>query len=747
MAKILKNTTNFDIAISTLGVNVPANSSWYVPESEYFLLSEVETISELTPYYNSGDLVLNNGTVDLNSLQAVNASKIQPEFKPSHIVYVDKNGPSSGADGSSVFPFNNLADAIAYVNLNYNLSYDEKVCIDIAAGVYIEDPLTIPSYTVIRGCGSATKLKANNVNADFINISGQCALSDLEIGGVSNTNNWLINISGNGTFDVDFHQIIFEDAVNGLIMSNVSGHIDANLKFLQSENLTGQVVQAGQNCHVLASELNIYGNTTTNGFKATGDARFDIVGGDIRSSNIGIIQAGTGTVEVTGTRLVECAIPFQKTGSGSIIFKNATAYFKDADIQNFDNIKGNFTDIIDGDDKLIVLNELSVGTPNRGREAAFGEGDSYTNSILAYTYNGVSYTDVSEEAKSPSGSTFQFPSLAINSALYISTAYDTTSPLKFHGFKISITQAAILPFLSDIIFEYWNGTSWVEVNHMITKSTAPYLSLANDKFTQTGSFHVRFSCGIDQDWAVNDPVSFGSNLYWIRMRIDGLAITQTPIFEQLKIHTNRFEVNEDGFQEMFGRGRIIEKFPITFTGLADVPGKGANSSAVYLSDNLAIDFTKNSFPSNASRSAIFTQFIPYELDTSCPLRLTISYFVDSATSGDIKFRLRWATSDPGDSFYTSSGSAPTASPNERSLTGLVPVGLLDDNKMKVFSVNLDIPEAVSQQTNGNPKTKVWISIERIGNDSEDTYSGNAIITDLALFYTAWREGGYVGGFS
>ena len=66
MSKILKNTTGSVIDIDTLGLQIPASGQITINPPDYLLLSEADTISELSPQITSGDIVVNDGSGDLS---------------------------------------------------------------------------------------------------------------------------------------------------------------------------------------------------------------------------------------------------------------------------------------------------------------------------------------------------------------------------------------------------------------------------------------------------------------------------------------------------------------------------------------------------------------------------------------------------------------------------------------------------------------------------------------------------------
>lgn len=66
MSKILKNTTLVDIDLDSIGIRILAESSATINVEDYILLASGDSITELTPLINSGDIVINDGTNDLS---------------------------------------------------------------------------------------------------------------------------------------------------------------------------------------------------------------------------------------------------------------------------------------------------------------------------------------------------------------------------------------------------------------------------------------------------------------------------------------------------------------------------------------------------------------------------------------------------------------------------------------------------------------------------------------------------------
>lgn len=69
--KILKNTTGLDIFLKFPGVEIPAGGQITINVEEYLDFAANDAILEITPLINSGDIVVNNGTVDYSAADGI----------------------------------------------------------------------------------------------------------------------------------------------------------------------------------------------------------------------------------------------------------------------------------------------------------------------------------------------------------------------------------------------------------------------------------------------------------------------------------------------------------------------------------------------------------------------------------------------------------------------------------------------------------------------------------------------------
>jgi len=82
MTKILENTTASDIFITEVGFNIPALDTYIIQVSEFLLWATTETLAEITPFINSGDIIVNDGINNLNAADGIEHLKY-PDFATS----------------------------------------------------------------------------------------------------------------------------------------------------------------------------------------------------------------------------------------------------------------------------------------------------------------------------------------------------------------------------------------------------------------------------------------------------------------------------------------------------------------------------------------------------------------------------------------------------------------------------------------------------------------------------------------
>lgn len=690
------------------------------------------------------------------------------------VITVDSQG--SEVIGES---YNTLPDAVAYCNANATAT--NSLVIWLTKDIELSSGITIasPHYTICGLGQFATSIKVGDtlagntaITLDIGNASpipSWNPLSNLRIVGSTileaTSNTEAIDFRSNGVayfhnlrlenfnvgfrFDNDFlgkqfavltGQVIIRDAVTGFICGNtdtevincvlsecsVGIELTANSEFtLRSGLITSAPSEVGSNTGV---RVNTTGNVVLGNL-------------EIKDLNIGVIVDTATKVsfaqcifrDSTTTHGIINASAIINTNSTEIDLRKVTLNDPDA------KITGIYFDTNANEPSVVVAQELSVGLPQSPEESAFGGGRSSAVGLLGFTFDGTTYVNVSDAMSREDGSTVSFPNNVGGNAIYFSNIYG----LKFTNLKLDLSANANLG-VSDIAFEYWNGTSWAEVNHMLTLSSDTYLPYGNNKMEVGESIHLIFDYRMNKDWASNDPPLIGISRYWLRMRLTG-TLNTLPVIDKVKVGTDRSKINKDGKHQYFGYARVIKQIP---SPLASAGGGNSTPSDqnLYRSDNIFAGRTGNSFSSNQDNSTGTIITLPFDLDTSCPIRLHVVYRGSVIGNGGVVFSIRWDYFSDGDIVYGSTSTAPTTTATQRSLQRTDTINISSVGEVNTSFFDLEIPEAIAQRlVNGVTEQGdiVMLTFERLGTNAADTYSGTIDLVDFLFFYTSWRGGGHL----
>jgi hypothetical protein len=350
-------------------------------------------------------------------------------------------------------------------------------------------------------------------------------------------------------------------------------------------------------------------------------------------------------------------------------------------------------DTKESDEALKILAELHVGNSIRPSESVFGAGDSHTFEHV-YTFDGIStYTDQTDIAASPTSSTFTLDGVTAGNSIYIANRF----PITFEGIKIAIETAASIG-AGEIIAEYWNG-AWTEFNGCTVLASPGFLKYAKNYFSQSGSYHIKYNPFIRDDWAVNDPPGLGTDYYWMRFRVV-TAITTSPVIQQIKVHTNRTEINVDGTQEFHMDARVYRK--LTVDAVKPIEGSMQNAS-LYVDENVGVGLENNRFTTAGDILGISFE-LPEDCDTSAPLIFV--WKGKFAVAGNVDFTIRRKIVAPGDP-YTNTEPLPSG---ETLLVTTGTIAIATADAREDFRVDLDISDAIPSRSPGFGD-EIWITLQ------------------------------------
>lgn len=632
-------------------------------------------------------------------------------------------------------------------------------------GTYTEPAMTIPAGVVVNGIDRQNCIiSASDINNPLFTAGSGTSIFNLTLQGVTNDACILDNSTATNNH---FENLIFKTSQEGIKISGVNTRCFVDNIIAEStitralysiSTGTGGIVIHGIFSDAITTlqadsggiwSFDVFITGGTNGAYANGgeidlhtlDAR-DVTN-VIRLNNSGRIE-GEG-IEVHGTNTTWDILQ-EDSGSSLDITSGILTSDKISAI-DFEKLLITYDDKKEGDEALQIFKEFHVGLAECGKESVFGEGDSYTRGMLVYTENTSNvFVDVSMEARSFSGSTFTFTGVAADNFIYVASSLaNSIDKLQHLGIKASIQAAAVLG-AGEIVAEYWNGSAWTEFNHMSVDETSQHLPHAKDIFERTGFEQIRYNNLIKSDWTKNDPISpaLGTTYFWIRYRIK-TAITTAPIFEQWKLHSNRMESNDDGWTEFFGNARPITTISWDYNSAQPFGNSPGNQDLFVLNkteeyEELGIGRVENSFADNSVSRVALVKFAPYDLDTSTPLTLRISW-VPRGT-GQMDWKVNFGIIRNGDTIATAIGSAGTSITGEQHLSELVTVTTPDVRHL--VEIDIDVSEIIARRSTGE-SDEMWISIardSRVGN-TNDTISADIDVIQISPIYLKWSNGDHV----
>lgn len=374
-----------------------------------------------------------------------------------------------------------------------------------------------------------------------------------------------------------------------------------------------------------------------------------------------------------------------------------------------------------------MLGIINVGTPSEPAKMIIGEGsyDVYSLAVFRNTDNETgTWSDITADAVEDSGSPFGlFAGTGVGNCLYIGR---DKVPV---GIKLSVLTATSSPvMLHDLIWEYWNGTVWVEFNVMQTYDTEPFYYVENSCISEVGSYHIRF--GLKSNAPLVAKTLNGVSKKWIRVRVVN-ELPSVPTSEYILAHVHATKIGSDGYTEYYGDARTVKKLS---WNLYDMTPSGGTDQIVYFGKKLYSGGTGNSFAPGVSCSLSLSAFVPTDLDNSFPFKIVLSA-VGSVT-GNATIVFRYNFSNNGSLMYLDSASAPNTTSGENSVSVVKELTAGQETRIEalihVCHVNMN--------PSGQGPQSLWFSIEH---ESTDTYTGSITMSQISGYYVSWIDGAHL----
>ncbi len=382
------------------------------------------------------------------------------------------------------------------------------------------------------------------------------------------------------------------------------------------------------------------------------------------------------------------------------------------------------------DDKgLNITEQLSVGTPENPRETVLGSGDSYPIPLGLHcnTANTVGMTvtsaiDVTTILESDSeSSTGLFDGTTTGKYILVGSDY------KFSGVKVKMESVGVIE-PNNVKAEYLRTTdTWIKSYYMSTDANYPY-DQHGSQLAACSSCSEQWFFGFDPlslptDWSKTTMNINGINTekYWAKFEITS-DITTDPLIEQIKLHTNSFEIESDGFTSYRGTSRYAKSIPIIIEANGD---KTPLNEDIKIANGMTIVRLHNEFADVKVDGNILSGIIPEGLDTSIPVSLYVDWYPSNNNTGDVELEVELVPVTNNFVFDGTAQKLPTA-PAIHTVS--------NDQEIKHTSVF----QAIVQQS--LPGDQVFASLFRdaTAGNTDDTYVGNIVITNIVLVGHFWK---------
>ena len=299
----------------------------------------------------------------------------------------------------------------------------------------------------------------------------------------------------------------------------------------------------------------------------------------------------------------------------------------------------------------------------------------------------------------------------MNAGLYIGSDYEICG-LKFY------TSSLVDPGSGVIVREYWNSGVWKPFVTLVTESGTPYTQRADNIGSVTGSEQIRFSGHTGQTKKIIE----GHEKYWIRFRVS-VPITSTGNVDQVKLHTNRFEINSDGFTEYFGAGIYKDDLIMHWHLTEQLSGFSPANENITFANGLTLVYTDNEFISSATDGRGGYIIIPEGLDTGHGLNIEVLWTPLSDLAGDVVWQI--------DTYQTKIGDVLDSSNAVTSANGTETIALNSDNLLKQTVILVAINNLL-------PGEILAFGLKRMGGDVLDTYASNVALVNVRAVGYFWK---------
>ena len=657
----------------------------------------------------------------------------------------------------------------------------------IFPGTYIENnPIILPSGTTITAVGSTnnTVVVAQNSSQDLIVMNQQCKLTGMTFAGAYSSGSRGIYFDGSLSGGLGKFSVVEECMIvdcNIAIESNGNNGVGA-IDTLFSDKVIisahSHSLSKGVYCHnkgqFIATTFYVYGIPgffpITNAYYCSDpSSKMSLVTASSWYCTMGLFIDNLGDAEISLLNIQSCGIGAQigpngtttRLSAGSLIFNNSTIY--DLDIQSIGanveiyssfltdsklnnpnnvNITVRYNANLFGNYYQTMLGDTQIGSPIQPSKLGIGEGLYINEGIFILSNSNLEIgTWVDNTANALSGA---IPATPFN-------LFQATSPgncmyfgsdKDIFGFKIDISTPTItVANLTDVIWEFWNGTSWIFFTIMQVFPATPQHSYLNSFISLQNKFQIRFGLTTNAPFALK--ILNGVNKKWVRFRIVN-ALSSIPAGDYVKIHTSSTLINTDGTIEYYGNARIFKDLSIdTFPS-----GMVTSAQEFFFASNLSIAKPNNVFSHGSLVRLGFSFKMPIDIDTSFPIKFNIGFVCNNVASGNVFWTIRYVYSPANGGIYLTSADAqnnPNANIIIATITSAITANQNNQDLRAVISLNVStFPASLSS----SDKYIFYGVLERNStvSNANDTYPGSVYLSGLDANYCSWCNFGKVINF-
>lgn len=311
--------------------------------------------------------------------------------------------------------------------------------------------------------------------------------------------------------------------------------------------------------------------------------------------------------------------------------------------------------------------------------------------------------------------------------------------------SVLTTTSTAFPSTSVVEWEYYNGSTWINLPLTAIHNENPYHNQGDYTFgyddvimppKTRANYSVMFG-PIKNTWSA---VTVNGILgYWVRVRvIDSANITKVPIVSNISLGSSHAKINEDGFVVYYGDARpvvneVVGLSRLCATGTTGEVAPTAVRQICSASPIISFNSPNAYWGPGVITAACFTWPVPENIDSSTPLKFhgVFSHDASTGTQNSI-WQIDYAfITTTGGVLSANSGTGTFGTRTSGAVT--IPIsataGAVQSNSISLNIAGL-LPET----------TIVWFKISRQGTNPSDTFTGPVYLSSIHFQYAIWAAG-------